>query len=212
MTALAMEQKGLSPATKIVLYWLADHHNASTGLCCPSQKTLAAECEMSDRSIRTHLNLLVKWKLIEVVEHHRDNGSQTSNRYRLLFGEKKFPPPAENISTPPRKKFPTHNLGNNNLGKDNTHSYEVLCASFNSIWNIWPRKHKKVSAFKAYTNAMNKVDAKYLAEIIELQCLQYSKTEIRYVAYLENWLNDERWNDDHLVKAHERKKNNKNDR
>ena len=31
MTALAMKQKGLKPATKIVLYWIADHHNGETG-------------------------------------------------------------------------------------------------------------------------------------------------------------------------------------
>jgi hypothetical protein len=36
MTALAMKQRGLKPAAKIVLYWLADHHNGETGRCFPS--------------------------------------------------------------------------------------------------------------------------------------------------------------------------------
>ena len=38
MTALAMKQKGLKPAAKVVLYWIADHHNGETGQCNPSIK------------------------------------------------------------------------------------------------------------------------------------------------------------------------------
>ena len=52
MTALAMQQKGLKPATKIVLYWIADHHNSETGACFPSLSTLADECEMSKRAVQ----------------------------------------------------------------------------------------------------------------------------------------------------------------
>ena len=36
MTALAMKQQGLRPATKVVLYWIADHHNSETGDCFPA--------------------------------------------------------------------------------------------------------------------------------------------------------------------------------
>ena len=35
MTALAMKQQGLRPATKVVLYWIADH-NSETGDCFPA--------------------------------------------------------------------------------------------------------------------------------------------------------------------------------
>ena len=55
MTALAMKQQGLTPAAKIVLYWLADHHNGETGDCFPSHKRLAELSEMTDRSVRNHL-------------------------------------------------------------------------------------------------------------------------------------------------------------
>jgi DNA-binding transcriptional MocR family regulator len=120
MTALAMRQKGLKPATKIVLYWLADHHNGETGDCFPSQKRLAQVCEMTDRSIRNQIEALKHMGLIEVIKRNRGNGSQTSNVYRLMLKDesdgKNFPTPPEKFSTPPRKNFPTHNLGNNNLG------------------------------------------------------------------------------------------------
>ncbi len=120
MTALAMKQAGLKPAAKIVLYWLADHYNQSTGECFPSHKRLAELCEMTDRSVRLHLDQLAEAGLIAVVNRTRDNGSQTSNSYHLKMrmeddGRKIFPTPPENISTPPVQIFPTLNPVNNNL-------------------------------------------------------------------------------------------------
>jgi DNA-binding transcriptional MocR family regulator len=121
MTALAMRQKGLKPAAKIVLYWLADHYNQSTGECFPSHKRLAELCEMTDRNVRLQLDQLAKLGLVVAVKRIRDNGSQTSNSYQLTLvvddhGRKIFPTPVENISTPPVHNFPTLNLGNINLG------------------------------------------------------------------------------------------------
>ena len=58
MTALAMKQQGLRPATKVVLYWIADHHNSETGDCFPSINRLAVLCEMSRRSVETHITAL----------------------------------------------------------------------------------------------------------------------------------------------------------
>jgi len=120
MTALAMKQRGLKPAAKIVLYWLADHYNQSTGECFPSHKRLAELCEMTDRNVRIQLDQLSEAGLISIVKRTRDNGSQTSNSYQLKMrtdddGGKIFPTPVENISTPPVRIFPTHNLVNNNL-------------------------------------------------------------------------------------------------
>lgn len=120
MTALAMRQEGLRPAAKIVLYWLADHHNGETGECFPSHKRLAEVCEMTDRSVRNQIEALKEMGLIEVIDRQRPNGSQTSNAYKLILkgesGGKNIPTPMENISTPHVHNFPTHNLGNNNLG------------------------------------------------------------------------------------------------
>ena len=122
MTALAMKQKGLKPAAKIVLYWLADHHNGETGACFPSHKRLAEVCEMTDRSIRNQIDILKQMGLIEVIDRKRPNGSQTSNAYCLMLKDdtdrKNIPTPQENISATPVQNFPTHNLGNNNPGNE----------------------------------------------------------------------------------------------
>lgn len=60
----AMRQRGLKPATKIVLWCLADHHNAKTGECFPMQETIAAECEMSRSTVNLHLAILEESGLV----------------------------------------------------------------------------------------------------------------------------------------------------
>lgn len=199
MTALAMKQKGLKPATKIVLYWLADHHNGTTGLCIPSQKRLAELCEMTDRSVRTHLEALETLGFIQVIERKRDNGSQTSNEYKLLFDVQNFPTPVENISSPPMKNFPTHNLVNNNLGNiTNTSSSndDGVDYYFEQLWEEYPRKVNKAQAKKAFKTASKKINfydllPKYMSYVLTLK-----GKETQFIPHLATWLNGERWNDE----------------
>lgn len=120
MTALAMKQEGLKPATKIVLYWLADHHNGETGLCCPSLPTLASECEMDKATVSRHIKTLLEMGLIKRSSRFRENGSRTSSEYELSMKQ-----PTAKCSGGHRKNVPTptakcsdHNLGNNNLGNE----------------------------------------------------------------------------------------------
>jgi hypothetical protein len=82
-THWAITQRGLSPATKLVLWQLCDRHNPDLG-CFPSQVLLAVDCEMSRSSINTHLNKLEAAGLIRRVRGvdpvtHR----QRATRYKL---------------------------------------------------------------------------------------------------------------------------------
>ncbi|PRY85780.1 helix-turn-helix domain-containing protein [Donghicola tyrosinivorans] len=121
MTALAIMQPGLKPATKIVLYWLADHHNETDGRCFPSINRLAELCEMSRRSVENHLSELESRGLISRREMRRDGGGKTSNSYTLSLQD----PHAQNLRIPPAKSahgdtqnLRINNLVRNNLGKE----------------------------------------------------------------------------------------------
>ena len=121
MTALAMRQTGLKPATKVVLYWLADHHNERSGECFPSIARLAELCEMSRRSVETHLSELEAAGLIERALRFREGGGKTSNTYILKLADSD----AQNLRIPPAKSahgdaqnLRMNNLGNNNLGNE----------------------------------------------------------------------------------------------
>lgn len=82
-TNWAIKQRGLKPATKIVLFYLADRHNPDYG-CFPSQKTLAEDAEMSERSVRDHLDILEQMGLIQRLSE-QEGGRFKSTRYVLAF-------------------------------------------------------------------------------------------------------------------------------
>jgi hypothetical protein len=65
-TLWAIEQRGLKPTTKIVLWHLCDRFNPDFG-CFPSQARLAADCEISRSALNDHLDRLEDAKLLRRV-------------------------------------------------------------------------------------------------------------------------------------------------
>jgi DNA-binding transcriptional ArsR family regulator len=86
-TNWAVEQRGIPPIAKVVLWHLADRHNPDNG-CFPDQATLADSVEVSRASVNRHLIELEKAGLIRR-EQRVDpvTGKQLSTRYRLAFEE-----------------------------------------------------------------------------------------------------------------------------
>jgi len=92
-TNWAIQQRGLKPTTKIVLWHLCDRFNPDYG-CFPSQVQLAYDCEISRATLNRHLDDLETCGLIRrirMVDHR--TGQQRPTRY-LLGCEPGFPPSA----------------------------------------------------------------------------------------------------------------------
>ncbi len=94
-TNWAIQQRGLKPATKIVLWFLCDRHNPDFG-CFPTQARLAEDAEMSISALNDHLATLEKLRLIHRIRvkdlrTHR----RLPTRYILGFeqGFSQKPPP-----------------------------------------------------------------------------------------------------------------------
>ena len=91
-TNWAIQQRGLRPAAKIVLWHLCDRYNPDYG-CYPSQERLAHDCEMSRSSLNNQLDALENAGLIV---RERSNNQKTkkrqNTRYKLGF-ESDFPCP-----------------------------------------------------------------------------------------------------------------------
>ncbi len=86
-THWAISQRGLKPATKLVLWHLADCHNPANG-CFPSQAYLADACEMSRSTLNVHLNALEGGGLISrVATVDAKSKRQRPTRYMLGFEE-----------------------------------------------------------------------------------------------------------------------------
>lgn len=84
-TNWAVEQRGIPPAAKVVLWHLANRHHPDYG-CFPSQARLAEDCEMSRSSLNNQLNTLEQAGLIKrQKQHDKDTKQRKSTRYILGF-------------------------------------------------------------------------------------------------------------------------------
>jgi DNA-binding transcriptional ArsR family regulator len=208
MTALAMKQTGLKPATKIVLYWIADHHNGETGKCFPSINRLATLCEMSRRSVEGHLDTLETLGLIKRIPQYRESGGKTTNAYILeLTGTSEDNSDAQNLRMVCAKSaqgdtqnLRMNNLVSNNLGNitNNTSSKDdgQLEYFFEELWSWYPRKVGKGQAKKALKGALKKVtfDDIYHPLIEYVETLE--EKDKQFIPHLATWLNGERWADE----------------
>lgn len=84
-TNWAVQQRGIKPAAKVVLWHLANRHNPDYG-CFPSQARLADDCEMSRSSLNDQLNALEAAGLIMRVQRFNGETKRVeSTRYILAF-------------------------------------------------------------------------------------------------------------------------------
>jgi DNA-binding transcriptional ArsR family regulator len=85
-TNWAINQRGLAPAAKIVLWHLCDRHNPDFG-CFPSQDRLAHDCEMSRASVNRHLGELEEKGLIARQVRRDEANRQLPTMYKFAFEE-----------------------------------------------------------------------------------------------------------------------------
>lgn len=200
MTALAMKQKGLRPATKVVLYWIADHHNSETGDCFPSINRLATLCEMSRRSVETHITALEDQGLLKRISQYRDTGGKTANSYLLeLTGTLENLDDAQNLRMGSEKSahgdtqnLRMNNLIRNNLGNNNT--YKTI-SEFDKWWDKYPRKVEKYKAATLFSKIINEVEFDTLIEATEKFAEAVKDKEKKFIPHPTTWLNGRRWND-----------------
>ena len=76
-------QADLDHRAKTVYMYLNDHAD-SEGKCWPGIRTISTELGLSRSTVKRALNDLCKAKLISKEHRWRENGSLSSNLYRLL--------------------------------------------------------------------------------------------------------------------------------
>lgn len=81
-----MSVKTGSPISKLILLKLADNADCHN-LCFPSCHYLALHCEISLRTVKSHLNLLERNGFIKRIQRFDKKGRQRSNLYQLHIPE-----------------------------------------------------------------------------------------------------------------------------
>jgi hypothetical protein len=89
-TNWAIQQRGLKPSTKIVLWFLCDRHNPDFG-CFPTQARLAEDAEMSISALNEHLATLEDLGLIHRIRGHDPRTHRRLPTRYILGFEKGFP-------------------------------------------------------------------------------------------------------------------------
>ena len=207
MTALAMKQPYLRPATKIVLYWLADHHNGETGDCYPSLSRLAKCCEMDKSAVHRHIGTLTTKGLISVKRRRRDDGGFTSNYYILHLEDPMLQneePPISKTQHPPVAKCEP-NLGSNNLGNNEVVLVKSTYATINEFerwWDKYPRKVGKYKAASLFSKVRQEVELNVLLDATDKFAEAMKDQEKKFIPHPTTWLNGRRWNDELSVEPH----------
>lgn len=127
-TNWAIQQRGLKPTTRIVLWHLCDRYNPDYG-CFPSQERLAYDCEISRAGLNTHLakleqrGLVLRVRRIDPITRR-----QMSTRYILGF-EDDFTPGSGNSGTGSDSDLGADldgGSGNNSGGKTGSSGAQIL--------------------------------------------------------------------------------------
>ena len=88
-------------------------------------------------------------------------------------------------------------IGKVSIGKERTNAH-ALASDFDKLWNIYPKKKGKKTAFTAYERAIKKGVSN---DVIEKAIYAFiadckrNNTADRYIPYGGTWFNQERWND-----------------
>lgn len=148
----AVDQKCGSAAAKLVLLMLANYCNGHTGQCNPSHKRLAAECDMSVDTLKTHLKKLESLGLIDIVPQYLDT-VQLPNQYRVKVGGgggKNSGEGGGQISTEGGGK---NSPSNNQEVEPGNKPIDFSGEEFEKAWNAFPKRPgaSKVEALKAWT-------------------------------------------------------------
>lgn len=83
-TNWAIQQRGLRPGVKLLLWQLADRHNKDTRRCDPSQEGLAQDCEISRATVNRYLDELEKADLIRRVQRSDPKTKRQNRTFYLL--------------------------------------------------------------------------------------------------------------------------------
>ena len=200
LTAQAMKLKVGNPTRKLVLLKLADNAN-DKGECFPSYQHIADHCEVSRRSVISHIDALIKMGLVEKKSRKNQDGS-SSNLYILHLekGSENISPPSENIS-PITNHSINQSINQNNIVRT-VQNFEM---HFEQFWQAGMTKVNKQKSLKSFKSAYESYHTEYPTTLEDftqmlvddirkrLALHQFGFDKLHPTTYLNNW----RWLDEY---------------
>ncbi|WP_311419198.1 helix-turn-helix domain-containing protein [Haemophilus parahaemolyticus] len=208
LTAQAMKLKVGNPTRKLVLLKLADNAN-DKGECFPSYQHIADHCEVSRRSVISHIDVLIKMGLVEKKLRKNQDGS-SSNLYILHLekGSENISPPSENGSLPPSENISpiTNHSINQSINQNNiVRTVQKFEVHFEQFWQAGMTKVNKQKSLKSFKSAYESYHTEYPTTLEDftqmliddvrkrLALHQFGFDKLHPTTYLNNW----RWLDEY---------------
>lgn len=220
----AFEQP-VSATEKVVLLALADHADNS-GLCWPSIALLMQRAHVGERTVQRAVQSLEQGGFLVRERRHRENGSDTSNLYRLRLDRvsqgvsgsvKKSQETSGGVNLAPHRGVTqtggggvmqtggegvTQTVPRTVIKNRKKEPPTILAeAEFEAFWAAYPKRpnNPKQPAIRRYVNARQvlKVSHETLVNAAKAYADSRAGQDPRYTAQTKTWLNERRWEADY---------------
>lgn len=185
----ALKIKGLTPTKKLILVLLANYSDEK-GTCYPSYKHIADIIGLKTvKGIQKAIKEFEELGLLRVEHRILENGSYTSNKYHLTLGRVLKEPSTEKDTTlgSPVTLNTKDNTKTNNIDDNDIET-------FNTFWNLYPRRVNKHQAKKCFFK-LNSKDYEKVIYATKVFSQEQSNTEERFIPHASTWLNQKRYED-----------------
>jgi hypothetical protein len=174
-----------------------------------SVPSLAVKARCSQNTARRALHAMLDDGLIEILTPNNKGGRSMPNRYRFIMpkpsqiesvsGEEETLP-NEKLETPetlPSEKLNPSTMGGaKNTSNTSTNTTQEREAAFAEFWSLYPRKHGKVHAAKAFEKAAVSVGTETILVGLKRLLPSLKAADPKFVKYPATWLNGGCWDDE----------------
>jgi len=197
----AFGAKPRNSTAKLVLLCLANYAGKD-GQCWPGQQTIADDCNMSIRTVRNALSLLVEDGFIVRERRSRSDGTRTSDLCFLQLDNRQELPldNRQNLHTLPAKsagQYKPKGLSEPvREPKDTRASKSDLDLDFEEWRKQYPRRVSKPKELQAYLKArrMHSHAQIMAGTLAHVSAWATNQTETRFIPHPTTFLNQERFN------------------
>ena len=210
-TNWAIQQRGLEPATKLLLWQLADRLNADTGRCDPSQERLAHDCEMSRATVNRHLKKLEIVGLIQRIQRLDTRTKRQANTSYLLALDNGFSEPHDEtravsqLEQEPSLKSNASRVSGCDTNPVREPGKKPVCAAetpqhthpaFGDYWKAHPRPRDRNGSERLFAESVaGGVDPAQIIAAAKAYAVENTGNGRQYLAFSDNWLKGNRWED-----------------
>lgn len=201
------------------------------GWCYLSLAKLGLRVSLTKQAIAKQIGTLVRLGYLEKRAAFRENGSQTANRYRIIFdtNSAEFEPsemfdtteddsqevdggstskgsPPLNFEVHPRTTYSNVSTKNvippiSPMGEKCAQDYEP--EKFDLFWRDYPRKTAKLNARKSWNKLRPDEATRIKMRAALHNCANSEQWERGIIPHAATWINQRRWEDDTETQAHQ---------